>query len=465
MITHEKMNQGRRGKKDPNIATESDTREKIPVDYDNAIQELFHKTTSSNTRHNTLEMIPRSIDTSSRADHCGGGGGSGGRNSQEVQASGGSDQVTRKCVALGDDVSHSHGNDQLNFDSDDSYFELGSPTKTKTTTTRTRSKSPKIIPECSKFGGFGDDESDNSSTRSDDDELNLDSDGDDSYFELGSQKCANQKIPNKKCDAASGDKPKSNDKWNFESDDSFFELDSRTEDTDANKFEQDENNEYASSSVQSHHKQTERLRGTSESEKTLLKAKPIKVAHHTKVHAQKTLKTILQIKRSTKKTQNMTNNGDESIKDRNDLQVDQKVFAKERGQTYEAIIKEINERYSCNSNEEKYRTYFIHFKGWSQRHDKWMKECDILPNTEESAWLAAASKQRMKEEIKDRKQKKLQKFRAEKNRKGRKNSLIKIRKWTCDTQPLTSSTISSIEGSNGLEGEHTYLNLIYSVSL
>ena len=123
---------------------------------------------------------------------------------------------------------------------------------------------------------------------------------------------------------------------------------------------------------------------------------------------------------STAHSSESNNGGEESLNDRSYLEVDQKVFAREKGQIYEATIKKINAKVTLYDDEKNYMEYLVHFKGWSQRHNKWMRESNILPNTEENSRLAAESKQKMNDELNDRKEKKLKKLQAEKEKKERK---------------------------------------------
>lgn len=128
---------------------------------------------------------------------------------------------------------------------------------------------------------------------------------------------------------------------------------------------------------------------------------------------------------STTPSSDSADGGEESLKDRTYLQVDQKVFAREKGQIYEATIKKINAKVSPYDDEKNYMEYLVHFKGWSQRHNKWLRESDILPNIEENVRLAAESKQKMKDAMNDRKEKKLKKIQADKEKKERKNRKLK----------------------------------------
>ena len=134
-------------------------------------------------------------------------------------------------------------------------------------------------------------------------------------------------------------------------------------------------------------------------------------------------------------------------------QVNQNVFARDNGEIYEATIKEINE-----GDDKSSMKYYIHYHGWSKRHDKWVRERDVLPDTKENAYLVEVSKEKLREALNKRKEKKIKKLQTERKKKERKKRSKDMVKCIGDRKPLISSVICSSEGSNGLQGKQRCLS-------
>jgi len=97
-----------------------------------------------------------------------------------------------------------------------------------------------------------------------------------------------------------------------------------------------------------------------------------------------------------------------------------KIYAKDNGEVYLATIKCSAFR---SSVENSFWEYHVHFLGWSARHDKWLLEDLIRPDTdEEMRRLADDSKQKSFEQYREKKEKKAQ---LEKCKKERKNLTVK----------------------------------------
>jgi len=97
-----------------------------------------------------------------------------------------------------------------------------------------------------------------------------------------------------------------------------------------------------------------------------------------------------------------------------------KIYAKDNGVIYLGIIKCSAFR---SSEEKTFWEYHVHFQGWSLRHDKWLLEDVIRPDTDEEARrLADVSKQKSLVLDREKKEKKAQ---AERCKKERKNLAVK----------------------------------------
>jgi len=96
-----------------------------------------------------------------------------------------------------------------------------------------------------------------------------------------------------------------------------------------------------------------------------------------------------------------------------------KIYAEDSGSTYQAIIRCSAFR---SSEEKTYWEYHVHFQGWSLRHDRWLQEDSIRPDSDEEARkLADMSKQRALEQ----RERKVKMAQIEKGRKDRKHVKVK----------------------------------------
>lgn len=81
------------------------------------------------------------------------------------------------------------------------------------------------------------------------------------------------------------------------------------------------------------------------------------------------------------------------------------VYAMERGQTYRGVVKKVTFKVDKTDPSNSKWKYYIHFIGWSSRHDRWLSIDDIRPDCEEYQIMAEESKCRLEAEQMKRKTK------------------------------------------------------------
>jgi hypothetical protein len=114
--------------------------------------------------------------------------------------------------------------------------------------------------------------------------------------------------------------------------------------------------------------------------------------------------------------------------------INEKIYAADEcGDIYLATIKKLK---IISDNEKPCWKYLVHFDGWNSRHDKWASATDILPDNEESRYLAEQSKLKVKE--------------VERKRKERKTLIDNERKRKLDRRKRVSAKVAS--GGTSAEG-------------
>mmetsp|Transcript_19310 Transcript_19310/g.27164 ORF Transcript_19310/g.27164 Transcript_19310/m.27164 type:complete len:463 (+) Transcript_19310:103-1491(+) len=124
----------------------------------------------------------------------------------------------------------------------------------------------------------------------------------------------------------------------------------------------------------------------------------------------------------------------------------QKVYASENGNTYEAVIRKstLRSKKQMHDHEENknpgfhcFWEHYVHFHGWSNNHDRWVTEGDLSSmDNEKSRFAAELSKQRALESERERRQKKI---RIEKERRDK--AAAKKRKL----EDPTDASVSTVE--------------------